>query len=105
MVAVHSIQSDRIFHTWEDLHAVSTASLKAAGTRLADAIVVAVQDQMHCPVVLAFAEQGYDILCEKPMATSVSDCIRIAEAVEKAGIIFGMGHGVLSRYYALEIVC
>ena len=56
---------------------------------------------MHMQVVLAFAEQGYHILCEKPMATSIDDCIKIEEAVKKAGIIFGMGHGEILKY-ALE---
>ena len=50
---------------------------------------------MHCEVALAFAAQGYHMLCEKPMATSIEDCVRIADAVKKAGIIFAMGHGRL----------
>ena len=33
------------------------------------------------------------MLCEKPMATNVEGCVRIADAVKKAGIIFAMGHG------------
>ncbi|KAL5488329.1 hypothetical protein ACEPAI_6437 [Sanghuangporus weigelae] len=92
MTAAHAIEPSLVFHTWEELYSAFSESFKSTGKRLADAVVVAVQDRMHCPVVLAFAEQGYDILCEKPMATSVSDCVRMAEAVKKAGIIFGMGH-------------
>ena len=95
MVTAHSLESSRVFHSWEELLTASAESLKTTGKRLADAVIVAVQDRMHCPVVLAFTEQGYDILCEKPMATSVSDCVRMAEAVKKAGIIFGVGHGEL----------
>jgi len=52
---------------------------------------------------LAFAEQGYHILCEKPMATSMEDCIRIHEAITKAGIIFGMGHVMRYSPYSQEI--
>jgi len=55
-------------------------------------VIVSVLDHMHMEVVLAFAEQGYHILCEKPMATNLEDCLKIEEAVKKAGIIFGMGH-------------
>jgi len=53
---------------------------------------------MHLEVVLAFAEQGYHILCEKPMATSLEDCIKMENAIKKAGTIFGMGHGRSSLY-------
>lgn len=82
-----------MFNSWQELHAASAETIKTIGKRLADAVIVAVQDHMHMEVVLAFAEQGYHILCEKPMATSLEDCFKIEEAVKKAGIIFGMGHG------------
>ena len=54
-------------------------------------------------VTLAFAEQGYHILCEKSMATSIEDCIKMEAAVKKANIIFGMGHG-MSGYTLFRFV-
>lgn len=51
------------------------------------------QDSIHVEVAVAFAEQGYHVLCEKPMATSIEDCVRMEKAVKNAKIIFGMGHG------------
>lgn len=86
-----------IFETWKDLLKASEETIKTVGKRLADAVLIAVQDHMHMEVTLAFAEQGYHILCEKPMATSVEDCIKMEAAVKKANIIFGMGHGMLER--------
>ena len=92
------------FNSWQDLHAASAETIKAIGKRLADAVLIAVQDHLHVEVALAFAEQGYHILCEKPMATSLRDCIMIEEAIKKAGIIFGMGHGdFLSIYNSAEL--
>ncbi|PSR71822.1 hypothetical protein PHLCEN_2v12323 [Hermanssonia centrifuga] len=88
----HLIDQTLVFNTWQELHEASTQTLKTIGTRLADAIIIAVHDNMHLEVVLAFAEQGYHILCEKPMSTNVADCIRVEAAVKKAGIIFGIGH-------------
>jgi predicted dehydrogenase len=81
-----------VFNTWQELHAASAETIRT-GKRLADAVIVSVLDYMHMEVVLAFAEQGYHILCEKPMAISMNDCVKMEEAVKKAGIIFGMGHG------------
>lgn len=91
--ASHRVDRTLVFNTWQELYAASAETIKTIGKRLADAVLVAVQDHMHMEVVLAFAEQGYHVLCEKPMATSIDDCIKIEEAVKKAGIIFGMGHG------------
>ncbi|THH02424.1 hypothetical protein EW026_g474 [Hermanssonia centrifuga] len=88
----HLIDQTLVFSTWQELHEASAQTLKTIGTRLADAIIIAVQDHMHLEVVLAFAEQGYHMLCEKPMSTNVADCINVETAVKKAGIIFGIGH-------------
>lgn len=84
-VFAHQLEQGAAYATWQDL--------RDAGRRLADAVVVAVQDRMHAEVTQAFAEMGYDVLCEKPMATSVGDCLRMHDAVAKAGVVFGMGHG------------
>jgi predicted dehydrogenase len=90
----YGVDSSLVFETWEQLHKASVEAIQTAGKRLADAVIVAVQDHMHAELVVAFAAQGYDILCEKPMATSIEHCLQIEAAVKKAGIIFGMGHGV-----------
>ena len=84
-----------VFETWEQFHKASAKAIQTSGRRLADAVVIAAQDSMHAELVVAFATQGYDILCEKPMATSIRHCLQIEAAVKKAGIIFGMGHGTL----------
>ena len=90
----HRVDKSLVFKTWQEFYKASTETIRTVGKRLADALVVAVHDHMHAEVVLAFATQGYHILCEKPMATSAEDCLKMAAAVKKAGIIFGMGHGL-----------
>ncbi|TFK55819.1 NAD(P)-binding protein [Heliocybe sulcata] len=99
----YSIDGTLVFHDWEGLHAASAETLKTVGHRLADAVVVAVQDSMHAAVVEAFAGQGYHILCEKPMATSLDDIFKMEAAVKKAGIIFGMGHVLRYSPYSKAI--
>lgn len=93
MAAQHQIDSTLVFSDWKAFYDASAETLKTLGKRLATAVLVTVQDEMHAELVEAFAGQGYHILCEKPMATKVEDCIRMERAVKKAGIIFGMGHG------------
>ncbi|KAJ3909277.1 hypothetical protein F5879DRAFT_791884 [Lentinula edodes] len=99
----HKVDPTLVFGTWKDLHAASADTINTVGKRLADAVLIAVQDHMHVEVALAFAEQGYHILCEKPMATTMEDCIRIEEAINRAGIIFGMGHVMRYSPYSQEI--
>ncbi|KAJ3575148.1 hypothetical protein NP233_g1282 [Leucocoprinus birnbaumii] len=87
---VHRVDQSLVFTTWRDLLAASAETINTVGKRLADAVIIAVQDQMHPEVTLAFAKQGYHILCEKPMAITVDDCLRMERAIKKAGVIFGM---------------
>jgi predicted dehydrogenase len=82
-----------VFETWQELHIASAETIKAIGTRLADAVIIAVHDHLHAEVMQAFADQGYHILCEKPMATSIKDCLAMEAAVRRSGIIFGVCHG------------
>ena len=64
----------RVFGSWQDM--------LAAG-RIADAVIIATQDADHVAAATAFADAGYDLLLEKPMATSEADCTRIVAAVER----------------------
>ncbi|KAI0693569.1 NAD(P)-binding protein [Cytidiella melzeri] len=90
--AAHAVDQTLVFNSWQELLKASEETIRTVGKRLCDAVVIAVHDQMHLEVVLAFAEQGYHILCEKPMSTNLDDCLKMEAAVQKAGIIFGMGH-------------
>lgn len=95
---MHNVDKTLVFKTWQELHTASAETISTIGKPLADAVLVAVQDHLHAEIVDAFASQGYHILCEKPMATSLGDCIKIENAIKKAGTIFGMGHGLLNSY-------
>ncbi|MBN6053083.1 Gfo/Idh/MocA family oxidoreductase [Nonomuraea sp. RK-328] len=64
----------------------------AALPRQADALVIATQDRDHVEPAVRFAELGYDILLEKPMAVSEEDCRRIVAAAESSGVIFAVCH-------------
>ncbi|MFC4115975.1 Gfo/Idh/MocA family protein [Nonomuraea zeae] len=64
----------------------------AALPRQADAVVIATQDRDHVEPAVRFAELGYDILLEKPMAVSEDDCRAIVAAAERTGQIFAVCH-------------
>ena len=63
-----------------------------AADRVADAVVIASPDTCHAEQAILAAQHGYAMLLEKPMALSENDCVRIIEAVERAGVIFAVGH-------------
>ncbi len=67
------------------------------GPRFADAVIIATTDRDHAEPAIAFADDGYAMLLEKPMATNPTDCRRIVEAVQRSGIIFAVFHDF--RYF------
>jgi predicted dehydrogenase len=57
-----------------------------------DAVIVATPDATHEPQVIAAAQAGKHVLCEKPMTTTVAGCERMAAAIRASGITFAMGY-------------
>lgn len=79
--AVHAVTHS--FADWRDLLALG---------KVADAVVIATPDSQHVEPATAFAQAGYHILLEKPMAPSEEGCRRIAEAATQSGVLFAVGH-------------
>jgi len=55
-------------------------------------IIVTCETNRHAEMVIAAAQAGKDILCQKPMALTLADCDRMTEAVQKAGVRFMMAY-------------
>ncbi|WP_121830998.1 Gfo/Idh/MocA family protein [Streptomyces sp. S1] len=58
----------------------------------ADAVIIATQDNDHVQPAVHFADLGYHILLEKPMATSEKDTRRITAAVRRTGVMLAVCH-------------
>ncbi|MGY5874268.1 MAG: Gfo/Idh/MocA family oxidoreductase [Candidatus Thorarchaeota archaeon] len=72
LVKAHAIPEDNVFTDWTDM---------ADRKKFADAVIIATQGSMHREPAIAFANKGYDILLEKPMAPDEESC-RQSELVE-----------------------
>lgn len=57
-----------------------------------EAVYVSTPHQFHVENVLAAAAAGRHVLCEKPMALSVEECLAMIEATEAAGVRLVVGH-------------
>ena len=56
-----------------------------------DAILVCVPTHLHEEVVLAAAQAGKHIFCQKPMALTVEQCVRMTEAAEAKDLVLQVG--------------
>ncbi len=66
-----------------------------------DAVLVVTPTYTHKQIVLATAEAGLNVFCEKPMATSVADCEAMLAATEAAGVQLMIGY--VLRFYPAYI--
>ena len=57
-----------------------------------DAVSVCSANTAHAPATIAALDRGIHVLCEKPMATTLSDCEAMAEAAKRSGKILMLGH-------------
>ena len=83
MADAHGIPAENTVADWQAL---------AARPRFADAVLIATPDRFHAEPAVAFANLGYAVLLEKPMATTAEDCRRIVAAVQKNQVLFAVFH-------------
>ncbi|WP_459217340.1 Gfo/Idh/MocA family protein [Pseudonocardia sichuanensis] len=81
------------FDDWRELMAAVRA-----GAVDVDAVLVTTQDRDHVDPCLAVAAAGLALLAEKPLGVTPEECVRIVDAVERAGVLFAVGH--VMRYTA-----
>ena len=74
---LHNLSPDRVYSDWQEIAQIP---------KIADFAIIATQDNMHLEPALAMIEKGYNLLLEKPMATTPAECKQITEAAEKKGV-------------------
>ncbi|WP_020499328.1 Gfo/Idh/MocA family oxidoreductase [Sciscionella marina] len=86
VVAVSDVDTDRAGLVAEEIGAVAIPSGTAliADDRV-DAVVVTSIGPTHAEYVLAAIESGKYVFCEKPLATTAGDCLRIVRAEQEFG--------------------
>ena len=62
-----------------------------------DAVIINLPHFLHCESSVFFLENGYHVLCEKPMANTVEECDRMIAAAEKSGKKLAIGH--IQRFF------
>lgn len=90
----YHIPEEHVFIDWREA---------AKAGKFADAVIVTTQDRDHCEPTVAFADLGYHILLEKPMAVAEADCLAIRDAIKRNKVILGVCHVLRFRPYARKM--
>jgi predicted dehydrogenase len=73
----------------------SFAQMAAAEAKRPDGIEVVsivTPNDSHHAIARAFLDRGFDVICDKPMTTTVEDALDLVQAVRRSGLIFGLTH-------------
>jgi predicted dehydrogenase len=55
-----------------------------------DVVAICTPNHTHFPIAKAFLEAGFDVICEKPMTTTLEDAVALHEMAEKTGRFVGV---------------
>lgn len=57
-----------------------------------DAVILCSPHKFHADQIVAAAQAGKHVFCEKPLCTTRAEVERATEAVRRAGVVLGIGH-------------
>jgi predicted dehydrogenase len=81
------IAPDRAYATYQEL-----IEREAKRPDRIDAVVIVTPNFLHFPIAKAALEAGFDVICEKPMTTTLEDAEALAALVETTGRRFVLTH-------------
>jgi predicted dehydrogenase len=58
-----------------------------------DLVVVCTPNSTHFQIARALVEQGFNVVCEKPLTTSLADAAALVAAVQARGVVFAVMYG------------
>lgn len=74
----------RAYRSWEDLLAGEQGN--------ADAVAIMTPNGSHHAICSAALERGFDVICDKPLTTSLADAVDLVRRVRATGRVFCLTH-------------
>jgi predicted dehydrogenase len=83
------IAPDRAYGSYKEMVA---AELKLPEGERIDFVSIATPNHTHFEIAKAFAEAGFNVMCDKPMTFDLAQAEELAKVVQKTGVVFGVTH-------------
>lgn len=71
--------------------------------KIADAVIIATQDRLHYEPAIAFANQKYHIMIEKPIAPTPEECREIVATANANGVMMAVCHVLRYSNYTRKL--
>ena len=76
---------DRTYADYRDM-----AASEAARPDGIEAVVIVTPNHLHFPVAKAFLEMGIDVICDKPLSTTLAEARELMELTRQTGLVFAV---------------
>lgn len=85
----YDIKPERAYGSYQEMIA---AELKLPASERIDFAAVATPNHTHFEIAKAFAEAGFNVMCDKPLTFDLAQAEELAKVVAKSGVVFGVTH-------------
>ena len=85
----YDIKPDRAYGSYREM--IDAEKKLPEGERV-DFVSVATPNHTHFEIAKAFAEAGFNVICDKPMTFDLAQAEQLAEVAKKTGVVFAVSH-------------
>src|ERR1700752_2078621 len=83
----YDIPADRAYASYKEM-----AAAEAKRADKIDFVSVATPNHTHYEIAKAFAEAGFNVVCDKPLTFDLAQAEELAKIVQKTGVVFAGTH-------------
>jgi predicted dehydrogenase len=85
----YDIRPERAYGSYQEMAA---AEAKLPEGERVDFVSVATPNHTHFAIAKAFAEAGFNVVCDKPLTFDLAQAEELAKVVQKTGVVFAVTH-------------
>src|SRR5437588_711238 len=85
----YDIKPERAYASYQEM--VATEAKLPAAERI-DFVSIATPNHTHFEIAKAFAEAGFNVMCDKPLTFDLAQAEELAKVVQRTGVVFGVTH-------------
>src|SRR6266849_2250903 len=85
----YDVKPERAYGSYQEMLA---AEMKLPASERVDFVSVATPNHTHFEIAKAFAEAGFNVMCDKPMTFDLVQAEELATVVQKSGAVFAVTH-------------
>src|SRR5213595_2178889 len=83
----YDIPADRAYGSYQEMVAA-----EAKRPDKIDFVSIATPNHTHFEIAKAFAQAGFNVMCDKPMTFDLAQAEELAKIVQKTGVVFALTH-------------